>query len=152
MGNTGMDDDATRTALLKTLLHQALEGQTSKTMVLEPAHLAQRELPPGNWAQLYMLYQAHCIATGATCASKAAFYSISKGWRKALRFRHQSKHSTCWICDRLRANMRAARGFMEHATACDGLLQHLSQMWRCREAYWLAREIEDWSGSTHHYL
>lgn len=140
MGNNGMDDDAARTALLKSLLHQALEGQTGRTMTLEPAHLAQRELPPGNWSQLYMLYQAHCIATGGRCASKAAFYSASKVWRKTLRFRHQSKHSTCWTCDRLRAEMRASRGFMEHATACDGLLRHLAQMWRCRQAYWLARE------------
>lgn len=133
------DDEAARTQLLQTLIADALDGGTSKTQIT-PANLAQRELPPGNWSQLYVLYQAWCLSTSSRCASRAAFYACSKEWRKALRFRPHSKHSVCHLCDTLKSRMKHASNFMAHAKATDNLLEHLSNMWRCRQAYWLARE------------
>ena len=134
------DDEETRNKLLKQLLHQALEGPTSRLMVLDPRLMSQREMPPGNWSQLYLLYQAYCLASGSKCASKASFYSTSKAWRKTLRFRPVSKHSICQTCDRLKSSMRHSTNFVGHAQACDELLGHLSLMWRCRQVYWSARE------------
>lgn len=134
------DDEETRNKLLKQLLHQALEGPTSRLMVLDPRLMSQREMPPGNWAQLYLLYQAYCLASGTRCASRASFYNTSKAWRKTLRFRPASKHSICHTCDRLKSSMRHSTNFVKHAQACDELLGHLSLMWRCRQVYWSARE------------
>ena len=133
------DDEAARTQLLQTLISEALDGGTSKAQVL-PANLAQRELPPGNWSQLYVLYQAWCLASSSRCASRPAFYACSKQWRKALRFRPHSKHSVCQLCDKMKSRMKHATNFMDHAKATDELLGHLSNMWQCRQVYWLARE------------
>ena len=114
-------------------------ARASKTQIT-PANLAQRELPPGNWSNFTFCIQAWRLSTSSRCASRAAFYACSKEWRKALRFRPHSKHSVCHLCDTLKSRMKHASNFMAHAKATDNLLEHLSNMWRCRQAYWLARE------------
>ena len=50
-----LDEEATRTKLLQDLMQDALEGPTSRICKLNPKELALRELPPGNWSQLYVL-------------------------------------------------------------------------------------------------
>ena len=135
-----MDDEATRAKLLADLLLDALEGPTSRITKLNPKLLAARELPPGNWHQLYLLYTASRNANGTEASSRATFYAATAEWRKALRFRHRSQHSTCGTCDRIKAKMRSSRDFRAHAAAADELLGHLTLTWRCRQAYWCARE------------
>ena len=134
-----LDDEATRTKLLQDLMQDALEGPTSRLSKLNPKQLAARELPPGNWQQLYVLYVASCAANKTESASRATFYEATKTWRKTLRFRHRSQHSVCGTCDRLKASMRSSRDFQAHARAADALLGHLTLTWRCRQAYWSAR-------------
>lgn len=135
-----LDSEEARSALLQSLMDQVLEGPSTKVGNLDLSSLAQRELPPGSWGHLFVIYQAHCIALDQKVASKALFYKVSKPWRKVLAFRRRSQHSTCAVCDKLRARMRHARTFIENAKAADCLLGHLATVWRCREVYWEARQ------------
>ena len=137
----GLDNDETRAKLLQALLQETLEGPTTRLMRADPSKMAFRELPPGNWASLYVLYQSHCIATKQDVASKSTFYACTLEWRKCLKFRKRSQHSTCIICDKLKSEMRHAKSFMEHAKSADRLLGHLAMTWKCREKYWEARAL-----------
>ena len=134
------DDQQTREKMLQSLLDSVLEGETSRAGVA-PRHLARRELPPGNWSSLYLLYLAHCKSRKEKPASRSTFYSVVKGWKCCLRFRKKSAHTACHICDLWRSRMRHAKDFWKHASACDGLLGHLQLTWRCRQKYWQARAM-----------
>lgn len=122
-------------------MSDALRGPSNQIAHLDPKRLSARELPPGTWSQLYVLYQASCLAEERPCASRAVFYACTKTWRKALKFRPFSKHSICKQCDQLQSEMRHSNSFLQHATSADKLLGHLSLTWRCRQAYWHAREV-----------
>ena len=136
-----LSDENARNKLLEELMNDALTGPSQRlSQSIEPKKLPYRELPPGNWAQLYMLYQAFCLANDVECASRATFYSCTKDWRGSLKFRPHSKHSLCWVCDRLKSKMRHANDFLSHAAAADELLGHLRLTWQCRQTYWNARE------------
>jgi hypothetical protein len=127
-----------REALLQRLLDSVLEGPSTQVRI-PPNYLAKRELPPGNWAGVFLLYLASCKALKQRPASKATFYQAVKQWKGCLKFRKKSTHSTCHICDMWRAKMRHAASFWEHASATDALLGHLTLTWRCRQEYWAAR-------------
>ncbi len=136
-----MDDETARNKLLAELMTDALQGPSSRLVqAVNPKKLAYRELPPGNWSQMYLLYQSWCLANNVECASRACFYENTKVWRKTLKFRPHSKHSLCNQCDLIRSRMRHAGDFWAHARAADDLLGHLQNTWRCRQAYWQARE------------
>ena len=135
-----LDSPEAREQLLQELVDQALEGPSTRLGKRDLKHLAERELPPGNWGGVYLLYQAHCLATNQKAASRALFYEISKPWRRVLKFRRRSQHSVCTVCDRLRAQMRHAASFIDNAKAADSLLGHLAMVWRCRETYLAARQ------------
>ena len=135
-----LDDEETRAKLLAELLHDALEGPTSRIAKLNPKLLAAREMPPGNWQQLYLLYVASCQANTTEAACRATFYTATTSWRKTLKFRPKSQHSICGICDKLKTKMRSAKNFQAHARCADDLLGHLTMTWRCRQTYWAARE------------
>lgn len=140
------DEDA-RAKLLHQLMNDALIGPTAKIAnTLNPKKLAVRELPPGNWAQTYILYQSFCLAQDLDCASRATFYQMTQEWRKCLKFRPFSKHSLCNTCDRLKSRMRHCKDFMAHASAPDDLLAHLKETWECRKMYWNARQLSQ----SHH--
>lgn len=132
-----LDNEETRAKLLQ----ETLEGPTTRLMRANPATMALRELPPGTWASMYMLYQSHCIATNQDVASRATFYACTKEWRKCLKFRKRSQHSMCQVCDKLKSQMRCATSFILHAQYCDRLLGHLAMTWKCREKYWEARAV-----------
>ncbi|CAJ1424392.1 unnamed protein product, partial [Effrenium voratum] len=138
--NIELNSEEARATLLQQLMNQALEGPTTRLTHRDPRLLAKRELPPGSWSSMYLVYQAHCLACGTRPASRAVFYEVTKRWRHCLKFRSKSQHSTCLQCDRLRAQMRHSKSFMEHAAAADRLLGHLATTWRCRQVYWTARE------------
>lgn len=136
-----LDSEQARTQLLQHMMDQVLEGPTTRLMShFDPTSLAERELPPGTWGGVFLLYQAHCLASNEKCASKASFYAISKPWRRVLKFRRKSQHSTCSVCDKIRARMRHAKSFAQNVKAADELLGHLALVWRCREVYWSARQ------------
>ena len=106
---------------------------------MNPQNLAKRELPPGTWSQLYLVYTAHCLSEGKKAACRSVYYQVVKTWKRCLSFRRRSQHSACFTCDRLKASMRHATCFWEHAKACDALLAHLTRQWACRQVYWGAR-------------
>ena len=136
-----LNDEEARNKLLGELMNDALTGPSTRVaQAVDPSKLAHRELPPGTWSQMYLLYQAFCLANDLECASRASFYSSSKPWRKALKFRAQSKHSLCFVCDRIKSRMRHSTDFLDHARAADDLLGHLRTTWQCRQSYWCARE------------
>ncbi|CAJ1361527.1 unnamed protein product, partial [Effrenium voratum] len=124
--NIELNSEEARATLLQQLMNQALEGPTTRLTHRDPRLLAKRELPPGSWSSMYLVYQAHCLACGTRPASRAVFYEDTKRWRHCLKFRSKSQHSTCLQCDRLRAQMRHSKSFMEHAAAADRLLGHLA--------------------------
>ena len=62
-----MGDEEAREKLLEELLNDALTGPTARIATLDLKKLAHRELPPGNWAQLYLLFQAFCLANDCLC-------------------------------------------------------------------------------------
>ena len=134
-----MDSEEGRASLLNALLDQVLEGP-SLQMTRSLSDLPQRELPPGTWAGVFLLYNAHCVSSQTRPASKALFYSTIKAWRKVLKFRRRSQHSVCHECERLKSEMRHAASFLQDARAADSLLGHLSLTWRCRQVYWGMRE------------
>lgn len=135
----GLDNEEARSKLLQSLVQESLEGPTSRLLRADPAKMAYRELPPGNWSSLYVLYQSHCLATNQEIAGRSTFYDCTLQWRKCMKFRKKSQHSTCLVCDRLKSEMRHATSFMEHAKFANRLLGHLAQTWKCREKYWEAR-------------
>ncbi|CAJ1460779.1 unnamed protein product [Effrenium voratum] len=134
-----LESEAARSLLMRELMSQALEGPTTR-LAKQPRDLAARELPPGNWSGLFVLYQAYCVASNERPASRTLFYQVSKEWRGALKFRPKSQHSTCQTCDKLKSEMRHAKSFMQHAVSADRLLGHLARTWKCREVYWAARQ------------
>lgn len=135
-----LDHEETRAKLLAELLHDALEGPSCRITKLNPKLLAAREMPPGNWQQLYLLYVASCQANNTEAACRATFYAATTAWRKTLKFRAKSQHSVCGVCDKLKARMRSSTDFQAHALCADQLLGHLRMTWRCRQTYWAARE------------
>lgn len=136
-----LDEEEAREKLLEELLNDCLAGPTARTMTTDPKKLARRELPPGNWAQLFLLYQSFCLANDSTPASKTVFYKTTKLWRSCVKFRPFSKHSICETCDKLKSKMRHSTCFMGHAAAADELLGHLQLTWKCRSVYWQSREL-----------
>ena len=134
-----VDTDEARRDLIKEIMNQVLEGPTSR-LPRDPRELPARELPPGTWGGLYVLYQAFCLAAKERPASRALFYEIKKQWKDTLTFRRRSQHSTCTVCDKLKADLRHAKSFVQHCKAADTLLGHLATTWRCREIYWGARQ------------
>lgn len=135
-----LDSDQARSELLQCLMDQVLEGSTSRLMNMDLKTLPERELPPGTWGSLFLLYQAKCLSEGDKCASKALFYEVSRPWRRVLKFRRQSQHSSCNLCEKYRSQMRHSKSFVSHAQAVDRLLGHLSHIWRCRSTYWESRQ------------
>ena len=125
-------------ALLNSLLDHYMEGPTLQ-LTHKLTDLAVRELPPGTWSGIYLLYQAHCLSSKERPASRAVFYEAVRSWKRVLRFRRRSQHSICAVCDRLKSEMRHSNSFVSHAAATDKLLGHLATTWRCREVYWEAR-------------
>ena len=127
-----------RQKLLRALLDSVLEKNSTQAHV-QPEQLARRELPPGNWAGLYMLYIASCRHTHEEAASQSTFYAVAARWKCCLRFRKKSTHTSCRVRELLRSKMRHAKNFWQHAAAADECLGHLTTTWSCREAYWAAR-------------
>ena len=72
-----LGDEEARDRLLAELMSDALRGPSNQIAHLDPKRLSARELPPGTWSQLYVLYQASCLAEERPCASRAVFYACT---------------------------------------------------------------------------
>lgn len=67
-----------------------------------------KELPPGNVAQLYIMYLAYNKLSGDDPCCKSTFYSVAKEWWPCLRFRRKSQRALCVTCQRLKAAIHEA--------------------------------------------
>ena len=131
-----------RKKLLNLLMNSALEADLSRSVFqLGPKDLIRRFLPPGNWTDIYHLYISYQNAQGLQCASPTTFFRVVKasGWKKVLRFRPISQHTTCPCCQKLKAQLRHAKDISEHARAADKLMRHLQGTFLDRRVYWSQR-------------
>lgn len=99
------DEKVVRQELLDRLVDAKLTGPTLQLASLNPSELPTRELPRGNNAALFMMYQAFCRASGESQAKKATFYKVAKLWRPCLSFHKDSNHSKCLTCLQLHAQL-----------------------------------------------
>lgn len=104
--NINKDDEGLRQELLERLIDCRLMKATNQILFNDPQRLALRELPHGNWSNVYVLYQAHCRSQGFAAASKATFFAVSQLWRSCLRFHKKSQHTKCFTCSRLQMELR----------------------------------------------
>ena len=106
-----------------------------------PAQLVRRYLPPGCYADLYHLYVSFQRSQDMNVASPTTFYRVLKetGWRKVLKFRPESSHSACTVCQRLKAKLKHAKDINTHAKNADLLMRHLQGQFLDRSTYWSAR-------------
>ena len=74
----------------------------------DPSRLPLRELPHGNWSNVYLLYVAYCKTRNEPVASKSTFFMVRKPWRAALRFHKRSQHQICETCSSLKSRIRNA--------------------------------------------
>ena len=105
-------DEELRQDLLKKLISRKLTGPTLEVTDSDPARLPVRELPPGNVSCLYLMYvgwTSTAQAGSSTAACKSTFYAAWKHWSSCLKFRRRSEHAMCVTCQRLKAEIHAAK-------------------------------------------
>ena len=108
--NINKDDDSLREELFQRLIDNRLMGPFAQiTFNQDPTRLALRELPHGNWSNVFVMYQAHCRAHGETPASKSTFFGVADRWRTALRFHKKTQHQVCLTCSTLKSRIRNAK-------------------------------------------
>lgn len=103
----------------------------------EPSTLPRRYLPPGNYSDLFRLYQAECLAQERPAASATTFFRVlkSSGWKSKIKFRGQSTHAQCKICHKLKSAVRKAKDISSHAKAADCYMRHLGGIFADRQVY-----------------
>ena len=90
---------------------------------------------------MYHLYVSFQRSKNLKVASHTTFYRTLRqsGWRKVLRFRPESQHSACAICQRLKARLRHSKDISSHAKNADLLMRHLQGQFLDRSTYWSMR-------------
>lgn len=113
--NVYKEDDDLREELLQRLIDCRLTGPFAQiTLSKDPQRLSLRELPHGNWSNVYVMYQAHCRAHGAEPACKSTFFQVCDGWRTALRFHKKTQHQVCITCSSLKMRIRNSKDTLLH--------------------------------------
>lgn len=108
--NVNKDDSELREELLQRLIDCRLMGPyTQLSFQHDPQRLALRELPHGNWSNVYIMYCAHCRSHGEEPASKSTFFSVADHWRCALRFHKKTQHQICSTCSTLKSRIRECK-------------------------------------------
>ena len=108
--NINKDDESLREELFQRLIDTRLMGPFAQiTFNQDPTKLALRELPHGNWSNVFQMYKAHCRTTGEVPASKSTFFAVADGWSTALRFHKRTQHQVCLTCSALRSKIRNAK-------------------------------------------
>ena len=108
-------DQQFREDLLQRLIDvRLMSAFTQVGFNADPRRLALRELPHGNWSNVYLLYQAHCKAAHEVPASKSTFFSVALQWKCCLRFHKKSQHAVCATCSRLKMRLRNVKESWNH--------------------------------------
>lgn len=103
----------------------------------DPSTLPRRYMPPGNYSDLFQLYQAECFAQQQPSASPSTFFRVlrSSGWKAKIKFRSQSTHAQCKVCNKLKSAIKHSRDISSHATASDQYMRHLGGVFADRQCY-----------------
>lgn len=110
--NLAKGGEELRQQLLEKLLDCSLVGPyVQLSFNRDPALLPLRELPHGNWSNVYLLYVSWCKAQGTTAASRSTFFSVADRWKRCMRFHKRSQHQMCLTCGRLKTRMRSSKDF-----------------------------------------
>lgn len=104
-------DESLRQELLERLIDCRLMTPSMQLMYnFDPERLPMRELPHGNWSELFILYKAFVRTKldehngGAAC--RATFFKVARRWKPCLKFHQQSHHAQCSTCSRMRAALQ----------------------------------------------
>ena len=114
----------------KKLINALLSNSFNSTVGVgnhDPETLPRRFMPPGNYSDLFRLYQAECFARCQPAASASTFFRVlrSSGWRRKIKFRGYSTHDQCKICNKLKSAIKHSKDISEHAKASDLYMRHL---------------------------
>ena len=105
----GADGEELRQDFLDRLVDAKLCGASMQIASHSPDSLPTRELPHGNMATLFVVYNAWCKAAQEPPASRTVFYKAAKKWKVCLRFHKDSNHSKCLTCMQLQSAMDNAK-------------------------------------------
>lgn len=74
--------------------------------------------------------------SAASCIGSTFFRALrTSGWRKKIKFRHQSTHAMCQICHRLKSAIKNAKCLQAHASSADMYMRHLAGVFADRQTY-----------------
>ena len=124
----------------KKLINALLSNSFNSTVGVgnhDPETLPRRFMPPGNYSDLFRLYQAECFARHQPAASASTFFRVlrSSGWRRKIKFRGYSTHAQCKICNKLKSAIQHSKDISDHAKASDLYMRHLGGVYADRQCY-----------------
>ena len=100
-------DDDLRQELLDKLIDSRLMGPTTQ-LCQDPSRLPMRELPHGNWMNMFLLYTAYAKSKHETPASRSTFFSVIQHWKICIKFHRRTHHQICLTCSRLKSLIQSA--------------------------------------------
>ena len=105
--NLSNADEELRQELLDRLIDSSLLGPTMQlSMNHDPRRLRMKELPHGNWTNMFLMYQAYSRAAGETPASRSTFFSVINAWKVCIKFHRRTHHQMCLTCSTLRSQIQ----------------------------------------------
>ena len=105
--NLSNADEELRQELLDRLIDSRLLGPTMQlSMNHDPRRLPMKELPHGNWTNMFLMYQAYSRAAGETPASRSTFFSVITAWKACIKFHRRTHHQMCLTCSTLRSQIQ----------------------------------------------
>lgn len=133
---TWASTDAGRKKLVDALLSNSLVGQIGIANH-DPSELPRRYLAPGNYSDLFRVYQSECLAQQQPAASASTFFRTlrASGWRSKIKFRGLSTHAQCRICHRLKSRIKHSADINAHAKSADQYMRHLGGVFADRQVY-----------------
>ena len=97
-------DQDLRQELLDRLVDSRLTGPTIQISCNhDPSRLPMKELPHGNWMNMYLMYQAYAKSKDESPASRSTFFSVIQQWKTCVKFHRRTHHQICLTCSTLRS-------------------------------------------------
>lgn len=91
----GADHDL-RQELLDKLIDSRLVGPSMQVCQV-PSRLPMRELPHGNWMNMFLLYTAYAKSKHETPASRSTFFSVIQDWKVCIKFHRRTHHKISYV-------------------------------------------------------
>ena len=100
-------DHALRQELLDKIIDSRLVGPSMQVCQV-PSRLPMRELPHGNWMNMFLLYTAYAKSKHETPASRSTFFSVIQEWKVCIKFHRRTHHKICLTCSKLKSKIQSA--------------------------------------------